>query len=264
MTDPERFSKRGVGLAGQLLRAGADEQPSDVAVARTLAALGLSGAVLTSTSVASATAGTKLAGALSTAATASGAANAVTATLLAKWIGIGVIGGIGLAGAAAVATRPSAPVAVASVAKPAQPAGPRAIATAAPGPAPVAPPVAIDDSSAADRSAAPAPAPRTSMNEPANSAPELDVGAPLAAEVQYVDRARALLGAGQTALGLSSLERYEREFPEARLLPEVLFLKLEAYERLGRANEARGAAQRLVGGFPKSPHSTRARKLLEN
>jgi hypothetical protein len=43
----------------------------------------------------------------------------------------------------------------------------------------------------------------------------------------------------------------------------VLFLQLEACERLGRPSEAQRAARRLVSGFPQSPHATRARKLLE-
>jgi hypothetical protein len=104
--------------------------------------------------------------------------------------------------------------------------------------------------------------PRASTSELGLAAPPLDVGAPLAAEVAYVDRARALLVAGQAEPGLSLLRGYERAFPEARLLPEVLFLQLETYDRLGRQGEARGAAQRLLEGFPKSPHASRARRLL--
>jgi outer membrane protein assembly factor BamD (BamD/ComL family) len=101
-----------------------------------------------------------------------------------------------------------------------------------------------------------------SAPEPVVSAPAIDVGAPLAAEVAYVDRARALLRAGQTEQGLSLLRGYEAQFPEARLLPEVLFLQLETLERSGRTGDARAAAQRLVDGFPQSPHAARARKLL--
>jgi hypothetical protein len=92
--------------------------------------------------------------------------------------------------------------------------------------------------------------------------PALDVGAPLAAEVAFIDRARGLLAAGQAEQGLQLLSGYERQFPEARLLPEVLFLRLETCDRLGRRAEARSAAQRLVDGFPKSPHAARARQLL--
>jgi outer membrane protein assembly factor BamD (BamD/ComL family) len=94
--------------------------------------------------------------------------------------------------------------------------------------------------------------------------PALEAGSPLATEVAYVDRARALLAAGQSSQGLALLEHYEQKFREARLLPEVLFLQLEAYQRAGRSAEARNAAQRLVDGFPKSPHAGRARKLLEH
>ena len=75
-------------------------------------------------------------------------------------------------------------------------------------------------------------------------------------------RARSLLASGQAEQGLALLARYEHEFPEARLLPEVLFLQLQTLERLSREGEARRAAQRLVDGFPKSPHAARARKLL--
>jgi outer membrane protein assembly factor BamD (BamD/ComL family) len=90
----------------------------------------------------------------------------------------------------------------------------------------------------------------------------VEVGAPLAAEVAFIDRARAQLAAGQAEQGLLQLRRYEQEFPEARLLPEALFLRMETCERLGRSGDARAAARRLVEGFPKSPHATRARKLL--
>jgi hypothetical protein len=31
---------------------------------------------------------------------------------------------------------------------------------------------------------------------------------------------------------------------------------------LGRTNEARSAAQRLLDGFPRSPHAARARQVL--
>jgi len=258
MTDPERISQRGAGLAAQLLRAGAVEQPDAAGLQQTLAALGVAGAVLTTSSVVSAAASAKLSGALSAgAATSGGAANVVSAALLAKWIGIGVVGGVGLAGAAAVATRPSPPAPVLS--SPAKPAPPSARArvtvraSASPAPSMVAEPPMVQPS---------APAARSSVVSPRGAAPELAVEAPLAAEVAYVDRARTLLGGGRADQGLGLLERYEREFPEARLLPEVLFLELEANERMGRASEARRAAQRLVDGFPQSPHATRARMRL--
>lgn len=266
MTDPERISKRSTGLAAQLLRAGADEQPSDAGVQQTLAALGVSGAVLTTTSTASAAAAgtvkaTSAAGASGAgfaATAAGGTVKAVSATLLVKWIGIGVVGGVGLAGAAAVATRPAAPA-----------RAEQALALAAPvvaaAPTPVASPQPVASVEPPTPEVVPstlaAPA-RVSAAEPAASAPMLEVGAPLAAEVAYVDRARALLASGQSEQGLAMLRSYEREFPEARLLPEILFLHFETCVRLGRGSEARNAAQRLLDGFPRSPHAARARQVL--
>jgi hypothetical protein len=266
MTDPERISKRSVGLAAQLLQAGAEEQPEDDGMQRTLAALGVSAAVVTTTSTAGAVAGTVKASSAAGAGgaglgvtAAGGAVKAVSTTLLIKWIGIGVVSGVGLAGAAAVATSAAAPPA--SVSPPIVSA-PRV----SPAPAPVAPEAAPPSVVAA----APAPVPPVApaiaaarvSNEASSSSPVLEVGAPLAAEVAYVDRARALLSTAQADQGLSLLQSYEREFPEARLLPEVLFLRMESCDRLGRKTEARAAAQRLIDGFPKSPHATRARNLL--
>lgn len=264
MTDPERISKRSAGLSAQLLQAGADEEPGGQGMQRTLTALGVSTAVVTSASAASAVAGSaKLTSAAGGAgagtAVAGGVVKAASATLLVKWIGIGVVGGVGLAGVAAVATGPA-------------PQASETSPTVA-APQPVAPPqaerAANEAAPASVSAAAPeAPAPavaaaaRSSVSEPVVEAP-LEVGAPLAAEVSYVDRARALLNGGQAEQGLSFLRSYEQKFPEARLLPEVLFLRLETCDRLGRKSEARAAAQRLLDGFPKSPHAARARKVLE-
>lgn len=259
MTDPERISKRSSGLAAELLRAGVDEQPSDASVERTLLALGVSGAVLTTTTAAAAAGGAQLSGA--TAVSASGA-KAATLTLLAKWVGVGVVGGIGLASVATVATTPQsdepaphasiavAPTVSAAAKKLAAPPPPAALVAAEEQPVEVASaPVAVPH-------VAPSAAPGVSPE------PVLEIGTPLAAEVAYVDRARALVASGQSAQGLALLRSYEHDFPEARLLPEVLFLELETLDRLGRTGEARAAAQRLVAGFPKSPHANRARRLL--
>jgi hypothetical protein len=272
VTDPERISKRSGGLAAQLLRAGADEQPADTSVQQTLAALGVSAAVVSSTGAAGAVVGSAKAtsalgagagtSAVMSGTAAGGAVKAVSATLLVKWIGIGVVSGVGLAGAAAVASGPvtqaSASRAALTVAASSPPS-----AVAATTPAPERSPLSL--SAEAPVVSAPAPllavAPRASVSEPV-VAPALEIGAPLAAEVAYVDRARALLASGQVEPGLTLLRSYERDFPEARLLPEVLFLQLETCDRMGRKSEARAAAQRLLDGFPKSPHASRARKLL--
>jgi len=268
MTDPERFSRRAEGLAAELLRAGASERPSDHGLQQTLLALGLSGVVVSSTSVAAASATGSGAGAPSLAATsaASGSVGLTTAAtiktasaaLVVKWLGIGVLGGVGLAGVAVVASpSPSAAVSPANVPAPAMnraPATPTRREPPTAAVASLAPQVAVSAALSAPR------APMLAI-ESRLANPELDAGQPLAAEVAYVDRARALL-ASHSSQGLSLLEGYEQKFHQPRLLPEVLFLQLEAYERSGRSSEARRAAERLVNGFPKSPHAGRARRLL--
>lgn len=269
MTDPERFSQRSKGLAAELLRAGASERPNEHGMQQTLLALGLSGVVLSSTGVAAATAAsaqlTSVASASAAAGsvglTTAGTVKAVSATLIIKWVGIGVLGGVGLAGVAVVASpmpnavvssAPRAPEVSHTPATPARPQPRTAVAGSAASSA--APPVAVSAASSA---------PRAGAVEARASNPELDLGELLAAEVAYVDRARALLAAGSSSQGLALLERYEQKFHEARLLPEVLFLRLEAYERSGRSTEARRVAQRLVDTFPNSPQVGRARKLLD-
>jgi hypothetical protein len=260
MTDPERISHRSSGLAAELLRAGAAEEPRSAGVERTLAALGVSGALLTTAATASGVAaggGAAAAGA-ATVATGAKAVKAVSALLLAKWIGVGVVGGVGLAGAAAVVSRP---LANAPSATPAIAAAPRTLTPArvAPSEPVVAPQIAEPPPEVVEPSVTASP--MASLPVP-KSEPALDIGAPLAAEVAFIDRARGLLAAGQAEQGLQLLSGYEQQFPEARLLPEVLFLRLETCDRLGRRAEARSAAQRLVEGFPKSPHAARARQLL--
>lgn len=265
MTDPERLSLRSKGLAAELLRAASDEQPSERGMQQTLLALGVSGVMLGTTSAAAA-AGTQLASAASTTAAASGvglassgAAGTVSAVLIAKWVGIGVLGGFSVVGAAAVATRPPPRPAVAHA--------PAAVPRAAHSAASITTPVRAELQPAVVASATPASAPsatqpRGIVVEPRTPEPAADESAPLAAEVAYVDRARGLLAAGQSSQALSLLAGYERRFHEARLLPEVLFLQLEGYERAGLRSEAQRVAERLVSSFPTSPHAGRARKLL--
>ncbi|HKO46460.1 MAG TPA: hypothetical protein VJV79_01975 [Polyangiaceae bacterium] len=273
MTDPERFSRRSTGLAAELLRAGADERPTDHGVQQTLLALGLSGVVLSTASAASAVAvsGAQLPGAVSASAgvtgvglASAGTIKTVTATLIIKWLGMGIAGGVSLMGVAAVATNPVAPSQVAHLTKSTTtPAAPIVSATRERARTEWQPTVVGTQAPKIDSSAAPS-VPRVAALVPSQAAEQsLDVSSPLAAEVAYVDRARALLVTGQSGQGLALLERYEREFRETRLLPEVLFLQLDAYERSARSADARRAARRLADEFPRSPHIGRARKLLE-
>jgi hypothetical protein len=273
MTDPERISKRSFGLAAQLLRAGGDEQPGAAGIERTLAALGVSGALLTTAVATNAAAGGAKLSSAALAGSAAGAAAAgvagsgakvVTASLLAKWIGMGVLGGVTLSGAASLLSGPATPASTPAL----QISAPLPKVTSLAAPLPTvalaiaaSPPVLAESAAVVA-----APAVASSLATPAQPMTNdvaVEVGAPLAAEVSFIDSARVLLASGQAEQGLAQLRRYEQEFPEARLLPEVLFLRMETCDRLGRSNEARAAATRLVRGFSHSPHAARARKLLE-
>jgi hypothetical protein len=266
MTDPERLSRRRTGLGAELLRAAAEEQPSDRGLQQTLLALGVSGAILGTTSaVGAAVSSAQLTSATSASAAASGVGlttagtvHTISATLIAKWVSVGVLGGFSLAGVAAVTT----PAPQRAVESHAQSSAPRVARTPVP-PTRPAPRALAVSSVQPEAVVSAAPTARSAAAvEPRSLAPAVDLGTLLAAEVSYVDRARSLLAAGQESQALALLESYERQFHEARLLPEVLFLQLDAYERAGRHADARRAAQRLVTGFANSPHAARARKLL--
>ena len=101
--------------------------------------------------------------------------------------------------------------------------------------------------------------------QPAASRPEAeaDVGAPLSAEVAALDGARQALGAGDAARTLELLNDYESRFANARMLPEALYLRLEAFELKGERSNAEAVARRIVNAYPSSPHAARARAVLQ-
>ena len=52
-------------------------------------------------------------------------------------------------------------------------------------------------------------------------------------------------------------------FPNMSMLPEVLFLRMQAESGLGIRNRAKTYARRILSAFPQSPQSARARDVLE-
>jgi len=116
-------------------------------------------------------------------------------------------------------------------------------------------------------SAEPAPSaqvePRATTAATAPS-PSIDdaAGAPLAAEVTFVDRGRALFQRGDATGALGALAGYERTFREPRLMPEVLYLRMEATLLAGDKARANDIARRVVRVYGKGPHAARARAIL--
>jgi len=244
MTDPRRLlsDPRG-GLESELLRAGAEEEPSARAVERTLVAVGAGVATLGVAGVAASAPVVAGVGA----ATSLGVAGTV------KLLAIGAVAGLASGGALlgvtkVVEQRSARPVPVAS------PVGTVVPPHEVP---PVAPRLSGAREAPPPAASAPLPAPRSAS---ASAPPE---GTPLAAEVALVDRAHATLRSGNARGALATLDGYESAFAPPRLLPEVFALRMEASEAVGDENATRSWASRLVSRYPKSAQAARARTLLE-
>jgi TolA-binding protein len=250
--DPIRLlDEGGSELLRSLLSAAREEQPSDAALHSTLAAVGVAAT--------GASAGTAAAahGALGTASLGSTKAFASSTLLIVvKWLGIGaVVGAVatqtvyGVSGMFAPAPRPApsavelpqaAPV-VPNVPKVAPPIGQLPEVPAPPQPVISAPVVA------APPSAAPA---------------ESDTSTPLAAEVAALDSARQALAAGDAAHALDLLNDYDASFPAPRMMPEALYLRLQAFTLQGDKSDSEAVARRILRVYPSSPHAARARAVL--
>jgi hypothetical protein len=238
MNDPERILDRPPSeLAARLLRAGSEEMPSKRSLQRALSAVGVGATALGAAGSAGALAAAK-------------AATSVTLVALTKWAGAGALGGIMVAAAAHGLSTP-APRNSAHPPEPALQAPVRPAEVAVPRvDAPQAPTLAA--------SAEPEPAPR----KPAGVTLQPEREAPLAAEVEFVDRGRAAFQRGDSNGALAALASYERAFAEPRLLPEVLYLRMEALEQGGEHVRAAELARRILRSYARSPHAARARVVL--
>jgi len=266
MSDPPRLLDQATGtLTSRLLRAGVDEQPSDVVLRRTLAAAGTGIAIASTTTAAAAGSG------------ATGVAP-VTLLALAKWVGVGTLGGLVTITAAtqlgaprARSTDQGAPTHVEAA-----PTLQRGLKTETKGAN--IPVITADDTSATPSSpvmalrekASPDPRRANETSEPhdppslAAPVPTLvNPPAPLAEEVSFVDRGWASIRSREYARVLADLAVYERRFPNMSLLPEVLFLRMQAESELGNPDRAKAYARRILSAFPQSPQSARARDVLE-
>jgi hypothetical protein len=238
MTDPESPDHE---LEARLIRAGMRETPPPGTLQRTLAGLGLGASALGAVSSAGALGATK-------------AAASVTAIALTKWTGFGVAAGFLFAAATHgvySATRPATQPAPISGSVTQAGDRPKPAASAVSGE-----PFVVGTPSSLVLPAAPPSPPRSAPASPA-------MEPPLAAEVSFVDRGREAFQRGEPAASLALLDSYERLFPELRLMPEVLYLRMQAFDQRGETRHAAGLAARLVRDFPKSPHASSARAILE-
>jgi len=232
-------------LEETLLRAGRSERAPGKTRRHVRAAMGLAagaGIAATAGSAMAAGAGTKTsAGVLST-------------VVLIKYLAVGAAcGALTLSAAKLTITEtpgasPASPAPVASAparrpaaARPARPIG----SGAAPEPS---------SSSPATRAAVPSSA--------ALSAPPDSKAVSLAAELEWLDRARTSLQGGNPSAAHAALDSYAREFPSGQMSLEANVLRIEAIAQSGD----KATAARLAGAFerahPRSPLVARIRHLL--
>ena len=255
MNGPERLGEAGSDLARHLLGAAREELPSRASLQRALAALGVGASVLTASGIA----GTAAAGAGAAFGGSAGTASAIKIApfglfgVAVKWLGIGAVGGLMTAGALQQTGLASAPRSEASPpqsieSKPSRPPSAR--------PSPrLAAPAGLPET--AD---VPAPSESRRAARPPQTTPHPTPA--LAAEVAAVDRAREAVASGNAERALGELDAYERGFAERRLMPEALYLRMEALAQRGDTAASRAAARKLLAADPNGPHAARARARL--
>ena len=84
----------------------------------------------------------------------------------------------------------------------------------------------------------------------------------LEGEVAALDRARAVLAAGDAGHTVELLDRYEQAFPKGVLRPEATYLRIQALSKSGQRAAARALAARFLASHPKSPHAAQLQALL--
>ncbi len=267
--DPIRLlDEGGSELLQSLLSAAREEQPSHAAVQRTLTAVGVGAAVATvaTTASAAATGATQgLAGVASF-----GSAKGVMSTTLfvvLKWVGAGALAGIVATSAVYAVSEPHVPSPHAAeangpVVASAPPKAPPAQGNALPTHEGVEPPPPVPATSAA---LAPSAAPGTSARvalPPVSVPAEVDPDTQLAAELGVLDNARQAVAAGNAPRALQSLNDYDARFTRPNLLPEALYLRLEALTLQGDKSGTEAIARRILRSYPSGPHAARARAVL--
>jgi hypothetical protein len=229
-------------LEARLIRAGIQETPAPGTLQKTLLGLGLGASALGTASSVGALGLTK-------------AGASITAAALAKWAGVGAAAGLVLATTTHGVYRATraAPAPLVSNSTP-----PRE-ATRAPELA--ARPAASEPLPAATASSLPPfAAPQRSVQSASERAEPLP---PLAAEIAFVDRGREAYQRGDALAALARLDGYERFFPNQRLLPEVLYLRMQSLRQKGESERATELARRLMRDYPNNPHTSSARSLVQ-
>jgi hypothetical protein len=85
----------------------------------------------------------------------------------------------------------------------------------------------------------------------------------LARELLLLDQARQQLHSASAGDALSTLETYDREFPRGSLRVEAALVRVEVLVKLGRVDEAKKVAAKLVANDRDGLVTRRAARILE-
>jgi hypothetical protein len=240
MKGPERLAESsGDELERAVLRAAKRDAPPAGDRERFLASLGLGAGI---TAVASPAAGL----AAATLAKTSGF------SMIAKWVGIGVVVGLVSGGAVLqISDRSQPPASKTPASAPVAPFAP-------PPPAPLPTSVANE--------APPPPEPElpkaTPPSRPERPRPAASNALAVDHEVAVLDRARNDLRAGKSSSALDALDEHSRRFPDGVLAHEAQVLRMEALAK-DDPKAAAALARAFLSKHPESPHAKRVRGLLD-
>ncbi|WP_437897720.1 tetratricopeptide repeat protein [Sorangium sp. So ce124] len=142
------------------------------------------------------------------------------------------------------------------------PAPPRAAAPErAPADAPQAPVAPLEEPKALPEPPLDVPTEVEPTRKPSGPKPtETDL---LRAESALLTEARAKLRSGDEAGATALLERLRAQFPNGVLRQEREVLAIDVLAARGNTQEAKRRAQAFVKQYPKSPHSAKLRRLLD-
>jgi hypothetical protein len=104
-------------------------------------------------------------------------------------------------------------------------------------------------------------APRPELAEPA--ATPLTPSDDLRAQIELIDRARALVAQGDGA-ALPLLEGYARQWPRGPFVIDAAILAIEAERKSGAIEQARARAQRVLADHPSAAYRARVQRALND
>jgi hypothetical protein len=84
----------------------------------------------------------------------------------------------------------------------------------------------------------------------------------LALEVESLDRVRIALAARDGAKALGLLDAHHLAFPEGRLAPETMYMRIQALVLAGNRPAARDLAKRFLASFPTAPQASDVRTIV--